>query len=103
MDTVRGLRCGDDPTKPAEPTSTDAPGPITIDRDVLRRVLHDLRSPMTVLVCNRGFLEEALAPERAAIDRALVDEILSDDASAVARIERAVAMLESLAREPRPG
>ena len=83
---------------PAQPAAGGAPAG-AIDPSLLARAAHDLRSPLTVLVCNRRFLEETLA--RAGIDSAEIREILEDDVAALARLEEAVASLDSLARRSR--
>ncbi|MDQ3034617.1 MAG: hypothetical protein M3Y87_19565 [Myxococcota bacterium] len=107
MDSLRNLQwtaasASDAPDASTERATGDrevAPGPVAIDPALLSRAAHDLRSPLTVLVCNRRFLEEILT--RAGIDSAEVREILEDDAAALARLEEAAASLDSLARRSR--
>ncbi len=72
-------------------------GAIVIDPALLTRAAHDLRSPLTVLLCNRRFLQEILA-KAGLDDDDDVREILEDDANALARLEQGVANLDVLAR-----
>lgn len=78
---------------PAPPAAGHGPH---VDRAFLGRLAHDLRSPLTVLVCNRRFLMEILA-EACATDADL-REILEDDAAALQRMEEALAALDVVRR-----
>lgn len=109
MEILRSLQCTAFPSDAPGASADRAPGTpepargtaaaVPIDPSLLARAAHDLRSPLTVLVCNRRFLEETIA--RAGIDTAEIREILEDDAAALARLEEAVASLDSLARRSR--
>jgi K+-sensing histidine kinase KdpD len=106
-DNLLTLRCtapssGDPDTRtaPAADASVTASAAApSIDAATLSQLAHDLRSPLTVLVCNRRFLQEIVA--RAGIEDSELREILEDDAAALARLEQAVAGLDVIARRSR--
>jgi signal transduction histidine kinase len=83
----------------AEASVTASAAAPSIDAATLSQLAHDLRSPLTVLVCNRRFLQEIVA--RAGIEDPELREILEDDAAALARLEQAVAGLDVIARRSR--
>lgn len=87
------------PVSPAEESPSGDQAPSAIDPAALSRLAHDLRSPLTVLVCNLRFLQDLLA-EGPDVDPE-VKEILEDDAAALARLDELVASLGALAKGKR--
>lgn len=90
-----GRDSSDEPSEPPLMKETM----VAIEAAQLSRALHDIRSPLTVLVCNRRFLSELLA--RAGIEDAELVEIMEDDGAALARLQEAVETFNMLARGSR--
>jgi hypothetical protein len=72
---------------------------VVIEAARFSRALHDMRSPLTVLVCNRRFLSELLA--KAGIESAELVEIMEDDVVALTRLQEAIETFNTLARGSR--
>lgn len=72
--------------------TTERRSGVRVDPAQLARIAHDLRSPLTVLVCNRRDLRERHDDES-------TREILEDDELALVRLESIVSALEELVRQ----
>ncbi len=103
MDALRGPRPTALTSTPVPEDGSEPTGAkekmVAIDAVRLSRALHDMRSPLTVLVCNRRFLSELLA--KAGIESAELVEIMEDDGAALARLQEVVETFNAIARGAR--